>query len=217
MFAAVSVMCGDPKGFANRCSTNASYLPFYVVDEANNGNVVKNNAVHCGEWVKKLFVDLRRIQGANEWYSGEVEVIGDWFAHKRFHRQLGVPGRDEYKTNRETDNRFHWIGVSGIGDHFLNDWKNRIHAICPQRCKSTSLTETKQAAKTPAWLPVRTKGVVKVHAAFAGSRRFLQADSVPRQRHDGSPRTPRAADYRRCWTRSTRPAIGSTSSTPRWH
>jgi predicted esterase len=171
MFAAVSVMCGDPKGFANRCGTNAQYLPFYVIDGSNNGAMVKNNEVHCGEWVKKHFASIFvEYKGrANEWYVGEVDNVADWFSRKkRAHpsKQLGVPGGEEFKTNRETDNRFYWVGVSGIADQNLNDWKNWIHTNLPANVQ-VDVAHGNEAsgkdAKIYTQLTIRSKGVNKVH------------------------------------------------------
>jgi pimeloyl-ACP methyl ester carboxylesterase len=124
LFAGVLPMCAGPNYFPYRYWRNAQYLPFYCVSgtRAADSNILltevfKNWAIRG---YPTLWIDYKG-RGV-EWLSGEVPNMFDWMRHQRRifpMRQVGTDGAggpfgNEFCTMRPEDDRFYWLGTSGI-------------------------------------------------------------------------------------------------------
>jgi pimeloyl-ACP methyl ester carboxylesterase len=138
-FAGVLPQNAAPRYFAGRYWSNAQYLPFYVVDGDFNGNSPILNRTIFKEWIRWqypcIYVEYKG--RGTEWFPEELPIMFEWMKpKKRMHptRELGrystggSSDGEEFKTMRETDNRFYWLTTDSIQPHCLNsiaDWKHQ--------------------------------------------------------------------------------------------
>jgi pimeloyl-ACP methyl ester carboxylesterase len=130
LFAGVATMGGKPRWHAYHYWTNAQNLPFYVIDGSANGVNAKYNRDVFKQWVQHgypcLYVEY---QGRGpEWLSGEMPHVFEWMEPKaRAHPRSGLGGQQDYKSMRNTDNRFYWLSTSSIKTGAINEpgggWK----------------------------------------------------------------------------------------------
>jgi hypothetical protein len=150
-FAGVMPMSATPLKFAARYWPNGQYLPFYVVDGAGNSKSVDLNRKHFKEWIRcrypSIYVEYKG--RGRECFTGEFPIMMDWMNRKRrAHpmRQVGVPGdknafSQEFRTMRESDNRFYWLSTDAIQKACLNDpadFRERTPALMSAEIKATS-------------------------------------------------------------------------------
>lgn len=144
--------------FASRYWSNAQYLPFYVVDGDFNGNSPVHNRTIFKEWIRWQYpCILVEYKGrGTEWFSEELPIMFDWMnCKRRMHptRELGrysTSGSsegEEFKTMRETDNRFYWLSTDHIVPGCLNsigDWK---HQRLPAKLQANILSANQAVIK----------------------------------------------------------------------
>lgn len=130
-FAGVLPMNGSCAMFPTRYAANGQYLPFYVVEGENNGNNAIANRDLFKTWIRghypSMYVEYKG--RVSEWFSWEIPTMFEWMNKKKRHhpaRELGrgalVAGQgDEFKTLRESDNKFYFLGASGIMEKHLTD------------------------------------------------------------------------------------------------
>jgi predicted esterase len=125
LFAGVVTMAAQPRFFAQKYASNAGHLPFYVIaGDMQWGDCRKN--------IHRLFTDYFSCNAPAlwveykgrglEWFSAEVANAFDWMSRKK--RLSPVPTTTEFRSMRETDNRFYWLTVDGIEKRCLGDVRN---------------------------------------------------------------------------------------------
>lgn len=131
-FAGVIPMNGGPFYHPTKYWPNGQYLPFYVIEGDRNGiNAAASRAVFK-DWTRwhypSLYVEYKG--RGTEWFHAELDSVFDWMRRKkRAHptRELGrtstgVGGSgEEFKTMRETDNRFYFLSTDHVLERHLND------------------------------------------------------------------------------------------------
>jgi hypothetical protein len=121
----VVTMAAQPRFFAQKYASNAGHLPFYVIaGDMQWGDCRKN--------IHRLFTDYFSCNAPAlwveykgrglEWFSAEVANAFDWMSRKK--RLSPVPTTTEFRSMRETDNRFYWLTVDGIEKRCLGDVRN---------------------------------------------------------------------------------------------
>ncbi len=143
-FAGVLPMCGTPRYYVaekNRYQTNAQYLPFYVVEGDRNGANPKYLVGIFKQWVSGNYPALyMEYKGrGSEWFNGELPTMFDWMTRKKRHHPQKQMGRrnlsggagEEFRTMRETDNRFYWLSTDTIDPGNLNSVSGWVRTIPP--------------------------------------------------------------------------------------
>ncbi|QDU23941.1 PHB depolymerase family esterase [Urbifossiella limnaea] len=123
LFAGVVAVCPNPKwqGLFINYWKNAQKLPFYVVSGQLAGDANQNLRYLYERWTANGFPAIQVVYKGRgiEWYPAEVPVMFDWMGRKRRANgtatlQFGGGARYGWQTNRETDNRFYWLGADRI-------------------------------------------------------------------------------------------------------
>jgi predicted esterase len=140
-FAGVIPMNGGPHYFPSKYWPNGQFLPFYVIEGDRNG-------INAGA-TKKLFKDWTRghypsiyveYKGrGSEWFHGELPNVFEWMRlRKRIHptKELGRystggGGGEEFKTMRESDNRFYFLSTDHILEKHFNQHRPWSHYVQP--------------------------------------------------------------------------------------
>jgi pimeloyl-ACP methyl ester carboxylesterase len=128
LFAGVLPVSGSPLYFPFRYWSNARFLPFYAVTGQLGGKIRADNRSMFKEWIPKRYPSLLveyKGRGAG-FFACEQETMFDWMSRKKRYtpvKDAGVTG-EEFKTMRETDNRFYWLSTTAINLNRLN-WKQR--------------------------------------------------------------------------------------------
>jgi predicted esterase len=138
LFAGVAPMNGSLLPFTKRFySTNAQYLPFYVIEGERNGGRAKLMHELFKEWTKQPYVSMYvEYQGrASEWFSAEIPLVLDWMSKKQRYMPKKELGRanfggglgEDFHSSRTTDNRFYWLSSDALlprnlGDHTAAIW-----------------------------------------------------------------------------------------------
>lgn len=175
-FAGVLPVCGSPKGFVQRCWTNAQYLPFYVVEGGRNSSHPAEIQGVFKDWVRTHYPSIYfEYKGrGSEWYGVELPWMMDWMRNrKRLHpnRQMGVYHTgggegEEFKTMRRTDDRFYWLSTDHITDRCINDPANwsLISPAAKLQANTSVGNETNSKGEVKIWtqINVRTFGVKQV-------------------------------------------------------
>ncbi len=117
-FAGVLPMSASPRFFSYRYSTNAQYLPFYVVNGDFTGAMAKDNRTLFKDWIRwsypALHVEYKGRTGG--FFEAEIEPMMDWMTRKkRAHpqKQLGRKA-EEFKTMRDSDTSFYWLSAGEV-------------------------------------------------------------------------------------------------------
>jgi hypothetical protein len=123
LFAGVMPMAATPRFHNFRYWPNAQYLPFYVVNGDHTGPVVKDTRILFRDWIRWNYpaMNVEYRGRPNEFFEAEVETLMDWMSRKkraRPQKELGFP--EEFKTMRETDNRFYWLSANALDPRVLN-------------------------------------------------------------------------------------------------
>jgi pimeloyl-ACP methyl ester carboxylesterase len=124
-FAGVVPMNGGLTPFAKRFySTNAQYLPFYVIEGERNGGRAKQMRDLFKEWTRPPYVSMYvEYKGrVSEWFSAEIPLMMSWMSKKKRHtpiKELGQPNfggglGEEFRSSRNGDNRFYWLSCDSI-------------------------------------------------------------------------------------------------------
>lgn len=140
LFAGVVAMGAAPKwqGMFIEYWRNAQNLPVYIVTGELVGDPAAVNLRRIYQnWMPNGFPALEVMykgRGA-EWYPAEVPVIFDWLGRKKRPHgtatlQLGA-NRQAWRTMRETDNRFFWLGVDQIDPAHMVDPANPGKSVYP--------------------------------------------------------------------------------------
>jgi pimeloyl-ACP methyl ester carboxylesterase len=123
LFAGVVAVCPNPRwqGLFVNYWKNAQRLPFYVVNGQLSGAANQNVRYVFERWAPNGFPAVQVVYKGRglEWYPAEVPVFFDWMGRKRRANgtatlQLGNGPRFGWQTQRETDNRFYWLGADRI-------------------------------------------------------------------------------------------------------
>jgi pimeloyl-ACP methyl ester carboxylesterase len=123
-FAGVVPMSAAPEFFSFRYWANAQYLPFYVVNGERSGKASQDNKILFKEWVGKNYpaVYVEYKGRPLDFFEGEPKFLMEWMNNKRRLqplRQLGIL-HEEFKTMRQTDNRFYWLSTTAVLPGYLN-------------------------------------------------------------------------------------------------
>ncbi|MCI0680702.1 MAG: hypothetical protein L0Y71_01245 [Gemmataceae bacterium] len=180
-FAGVLPKNGNCDKFAIRYATNAQYLPFYIIEGQNNGKLPEQT-------LKKLVTPWLRMRypaiyveykgRASEWYGMEMPTMFEWMNKKKRHfpnREAGVAGvragdGEEFKTLRECDNKFYWIGTNEIDERFLTDGASFQLSTRPATLQaSIGIGNEAGGNKARIWnqINIRTSGVKQVSVWLA--------------------------------------------------
>jgi pimeloyl-ACP methyl ester carboxylesterase len=122
LFAGVVTMAAQPKFFSQKYATNAGYLPFYVIaGDLQYGDCRKTIHRQFSDYfacnAPALWIDYKG-RGL-EWFAGELPNAFDWMSRKK--RLSPVPATPEFRSMRDSDNRFYWLTVDGIERRCLGD------------------------------------------------------------------------------------------------
>jgi pimeloyl-ACP methyl ester carboxylesterase len=143
LFAGVAPMCAALPAFTQRFYwPNAQYLPFYVVQgEKNGGHGKAMQKLFKEHWTKTPFVSMYvEYKGrSSEWFSEEVSKIVWWMSGKKRHMPVKEMGRtnlggnllEEFRSTRQSDNRFYWLSSDAIadrnlGEHAVEKWNSKF-------------------------------------------------------------------------------------------
>jgi hypothetical protein len=174
-FAGVLPMNGSAAKFPVASWSNAQQLPFYVVEGDFNGRNLKDTRDLTSKWVKlhypAIYVEYKG--RASEWYFEELITMFDWMSKKKRAypaRHVGIAsttgrGGEEFRTLRDGDNRFYWIGTDSIDPRNVNDpgnWQKFTPAATLQA--NISIGNEGGAKQARIWnqINVRTSGVKQV-------------------------------------------------------
>ncbi len=126
-FAGVLPMCASPLFYPFRYTTNAQYLPFYVVNGEYTGMLARDNRLLFKDWIRWNYPTLMvEYKGrATEFFSAELEPMMDWMSRKKRANPLRQLGQreGEFRTMRETDTRFYWLSTDRISPSHLNTFQ----------------------------------------------------------------------------------------------
>ena len=129
LFAGVITMNGSPLPYGQKYWSNGQYLPFYCIDGDMNGKMPGQHRMLFKEWIRgqypSLYVEYKG--RGSEWFSAELPTMFEWMKNKTRAaplKQLGLlhtGGRsgEEFRSNRETDNRFYWLSTDSILPAYL--------------------------------------------------------------------------------------------------
>jgi pimeloyl-ACP methyl ester carboxylesterase len=176
LFAGVLPMNGSVRSYPQRYWPNAQYLPFYIVEGDRNGAYPKATRGVFKDWVRNNYPSLYvEYKGrGSEWYGAEVPHMMEWMSRKKRHHPTKELGRyhtgggagEEFKTMRETDNRFYWLSTDEIMPRHLNDYRNWVHRMQPATMQANVSVGNDSDAKGGAriWTQVnlRTSGLKQV-------------------------------------------------------
>ncbi|MFO0799624.1 MAG: PHB depolymerase family esterase [Gemmataceae bacterium] len=154
LFAGVVAVCPNPKwqGLFMNYWPNAQKLPFYVVTGQMCGDANLNLRRIFERWTANGFPAIQVVYKGRgiEWYPAEVPVMFDWMGRKRRANgtatlQFGGGARYGWQTNRETDNRFYWLGADRIAAAHLTNReapnRNVVPAVLQGDIKGNNLLE----------------------------------------------------------------------------
>ncbi|MCU0702683.1 MAG: hypothetical protein MUF18_01675 [Fimbriiglobus sp.] len=120
-FAGVVCMCGSPvHQFYRDYAKNAQKLAVYSVTGERASGMDGLRRLYQNWLPFGYYAVLSVYKGrSEEWYAGEVPTIFDWMNRKKRVRgleSLRMDGQrfDDWRTFRPTDDRFYWVGVSGL-------------------------------------------------------------------------------------------------------
>lgn len=130
LFAGVIAVGPNPKwsGLFVNYWKNAQKLPVYVVSGQQSIEPNQNLRFIYERWMPNGFPAIQvHYKGRGiEWYPAEVPVFFDWMSRKKRANglttlQLGTGTRYGWQTQRETDNRFYWLGADRIDPRNLEN------------------------------------------------------------------------------------------------
>jgi pimeloyl-ACP methyl ester carboxylesterase len=172
-FAGLLPMCGVPNAFSKNYSLNAQNLGLYIVDgdKSGNGPVVTRDMFK--DWIRFNYnaYYLEYKGRANELYLGEFEPMMDWMSRKKRQypmKQLGSFSNtnsvaEEFRTHRQSDNRFYWLSTDELNDNNKQDafnWvANRSAAKLQATIGVSNSGDTKGNARIETIVSVRANGV----------------------------------------------------------
>jgi dienelactone hydrolase len=132
-FAGVVPMNGTLTAFGKRYySTNAQYLPFYVIEgEKNGANPKIMQDLFKKEWTHEPYTGIYvEYNGrASEWFSAEVPLVMNWMSKKKRSMPMREMGRastgtglgEEFRSSRPSETRFYWLSADGIAQQCLGE------------------------------------------------------------------------------------------------
>ncbi len=125
LFAGVLAMGPIPKwkNMFEHYWQNAQKLPFYIVTGEMSGESAATLNMMFKKWMPYGFPGIMVVYKGRsiEWYAAEVPVMFDWMSRKKrvpgtATLQLNTGVRFTWKSMRQTDNRFYWLGMDKIAD-----------------------------------------------------------------------------------------------------
>lgn len=180
-FAGVLPKNGNCEKFPIRYLTNGQYLPFYVIEGQTNGKLPQQTYEKLIKpWIKRhypaIYVEYKG--RASEWYAMELPTMFEWMNKKKRHapaRELGVAGvragdGGEFRTSRDFDNKFYWLGTNSIDERNITDAADYKPSTRPATLQA-SIAVGNEAGGTTAkiWnqISIRTTGVKQVSVWLA--------------------------------------------------
>lgn len=155
-FAGVMPMCGLPSIFPKKYAPNAQNLGLYIVDGDKSGPGPVATREMFKDFIRHNYnaYYLEYKGRANELFIGEFEPMMEWMSRKKRQyptRQLGTYstsgyGGEEFRTFRQSDNRFYWLGADEISDAHLQDYANWNKTRQPALFQGT-ISVTNEAGK----------------------------------------------------------------------
>ena len=175
-FAGVLPMCGVPQIYAKSYWQNAQNVGFYIVDGDKSGNGPAVTRGIFKEWIRCNYNGyyLEYKGRANELFIGEFEPMMDWMSRKKRqypNRHLGnysTSGAiaEEFRSFRQSDNRFYWLSSDEINPNNLQDYANWVKFRPPAMFQGTITVINEADAKGNAriWtqIAIRTQGLKQV-------------------------------------------------------
>jgi hypothetical protein len=174
-FAGVLPMNGSAVKFPTRYWPNGQYLPFYAVDGDGNGNNTKATRALFKEWIRAHYPSIYiEYKGrASEWYGWELPNMFEWMNRKKRHQSARELGRyhtvagsgEEFRTLRETDNKFYWLETNSIDERNLTDavdFKELARPATLQAIIAVGNEADAKGAKIWNQINVRTTGIKQV-------------------------------------------------------
>ncbi len=172
-FSGVMPMNGTPKFYSTRYWPNAQYLPFYVVEGDRNTLNVKGDRNLFKDWIRchypAIYVEYKG--RSSEWFQAEMANMLEWANRKKRAHPTKEMGRyysgstvgEEFRTMRQSDNRFYWLSTDSINDRHLNDPESWVHTMPPATLQASIalLSETDSRGTSRIWnqVSIRTLGV----------------------------------------------------------
>lgn len=175
-FAGVLPMCGVPSVFPKSYWPNAQNLGLYIVDGDKSGPGPPK--------IREMFKDfIRRNYNAyyleykgrsNELYVGEFEPMMEWMSRKKRQypmRDLGIYSANgfdgqEFRSFRQSDNRFYWLGADEINDANTQDYANwsktRRPAMFEGKITVSNEADSKGDARITTQVQLHISGVKQV-------------------------------------------------------
>lgn len=127
LFAGVVALGPDPNpDLYMHYWRNTQFLPYYVVTGETGGPSYSDSRKVFERWMPKGFPGLLTIYRGRgvEWYAGEVPRAFDWMGRKTRTRgtaalKLDAADIEAWQIGREGDDRFYWVGTTGIKNSHL--------------------------------------------------------------------------------------------------
>lgn len=165
-FAGVFAMGLNPKwqGFMLDYWQNAQKLPFYVVTGQMAGEENKKTRLIFERWMPNGFPALHVVYKGRglEWFPAEIPIMFDWMNRKTRANgtstlRIGTMKHLSWKTSRESDNRFYWLGAEEIDQHHLAANVRPGQGIVPAEMKgdiqgNRVIVDTMGVRKVSVWL-----------------------------------------------------------------
>ncbi|MCI0639099.1 MAG: hypothetical protein L0Y72_28260 [Gemmataceae bacterium] len=175
-FAGVLPMCGGLRFYPQRCWSNSQYLPLYIVEGERNGTNPGAVRGMFKNWMRGVYPALYvEYKGrGSELYPAEFERMGDWMSRKKRHhpsREMGVYNTgstveaEEFKTLRDTDNRFYWLSTDDIQEKYKvewSDWKKLLNPALLQARISMGNESGAKGARIWSQINIRVRGLNNV-------------------------------------------------------
>ena len=105
---------------------NAQFLPYFVVTGETGGDSYSNLRKVYERWMPKGFPSLLTVYRGRgvEWYARELPRAFDWMGRKTRTRgtaalKLDAADIEAWQIGREGDDRFYWVGTTGIKANHL--------------------------------------------------------------------------------------------------
>lgn len=175
-YAGMASMCGLLGEIGASYRTNAQNMGLYIVDGEKSGNGPVLTRGVFKDFIRYNYNGyyLEYKGRANELYVGEFEPMMDWMSRKKRvyptkslgnYTTSGVNG-EEFKTFRQSDNRFYWLQTDEIREDFKQDYFNWVKHRHPATLTGSISVLNEAGAKGDAriinLISLRTTGIKQV-------------------------------------------------------
>mgnify|MGYP001243328488 CR=1 FL=1 len=157
IWAGVIPVCAVANRYVNRYSTNAQYVPWYVVGGELDGDKMSRNSSELDRYLKPTMdaTVVEYLGRGYEPFGDEIQRLFDWMGL----RQRVMPKEIEYVTLRPWDNFVWWLEVEGMPEKSMVEPSNwppnrdvRPFQFKGKVLANNRITATAKVEKATIWL-----------------------------------------------------------------